>query len=405
MANVHQVNTFSFRLQRKLQEHFAADPTGWSFFKYAAKWFFMKLRRKGNELFIRQPQISDNGDLVKIAVKITGGLGDYIVLGRILKNLLAVIENAECYIFVPNTEYAEWIFKNVPEVKEIYPEIFWDKCRQNCDCSLFLNTFVFFDEQNVNIQKIKKVAPRLLEIFSNTVRNHSIWTIYIENHPVLDGAFARQAVVLGYNRYSFINHCLGIQCSGYSFDLPLCNEEAMSVAAKFPQYVTVNAGFDHQFVISSRFATKCYPVEYWEALVKLIKDNFPRIGVVQIGGKNSPSINGCDIHYEKKLSLSQSAGILKKSLLHIDIEGGLVHICAALGTKCAVLFGPTSKKYFSYTKNLNILAGECHDCWWATERWMECCPGKKERNECMYKLMPELVFEKIKPELDKFNNL
>lgn len=393
--NVFRVNTFSFRLRRKLQEHLASNPTGLSLLKYIIKWCFIKLCKKGTNLFVSPPQIPIENNIVKIAVKITGGLGDYIVLGRVLKDLLTFIGNSEFYIFVPNTKYAEWLFQNMPEVKEVYPEHLLDKCLQYFDCCLHLNTLVFFNEQHINVQKIKKTAPRLLEVFDNTVRKRRNWNIFIDNHPVLDGAFARQVVALGYNRYSFIHHCLGIPNSGNSFNIQYSDEEAKVVADKFKHYITLNTGFDHQFVIGSRFATKCYPVKYWETLVGLVKKRYPELGIIQIGGKNSPTIKGCDVHYENKLSLSLSAGVLKKSLLHIDIEGGLVHLCAALGTKCVVLFGPTSKKYFAYPENINIQVGECHNCWWASERWMECCPQGLDVPQCMYQLLPETVYEHI----------
>ena len=389
------VNTFSYRLKRKLSEHLSHDRTGWSFMKYAIKWLFAKSCKKTAEVCQESPVIAANDNRVQIAVKITGGLGDYIVLARVLRDLCNYVGNVEYHIFIPNIKYAEWVFSAVPYVKAIYPEFFIDKCKQNCDCVLYLNSFAFFDEQNVNIEKIKTVAPLLLELFANSVKNRRPWNIFIDNHPVLDGAFARQAIALGYNRYNFIHHCLEIPTSGNLFDIPTSDDEARIVSNNFKQYITINTGFDHQFVIGSRYATKCYPVKYWEALVKMIKNDYPNVGIIQIGGKNSPSINGCDIHYENKLPLQQSAGILKNSLLHIDIEGGLVHLCATLGTKSLVLFGPTSKKYFAYDGNINLQMGECCDCWWASECWMEHCPKKFEYPQCMHQLQPEKVYSYV----------
>lgn len=389
------VNTFSYRFKRKLNEHLSHDRTGWSFLKYSIKWIFSKSHKKTIEICLDQPVIPRSDCNVQIAVKITGGLGDYIVLGRVLRDLSNYVGKLECYIFVPNTKYAEWVYENIPGVKTIYPDFFIDKCKKDCDCILYLNSFSFFDEQNINLEKIHRVAPRLLEVFANSVKNRRPWNIFIDNHPVLDGAFARQVVALGYNRYSFIHYCLGIPNTGNLFDVRFSDEEVKVVFDKFNYYITINTGFDHQFVIGTRFATKCYPVEHWEALVKLIKEEYPQLGIVQVGGKNSPFINGCDIHYENQLSLSHSAGLLKNSLLHIDIEGGLVHLCAALGTPSLVLFGPTSKRYFAYDENINLNTGECSDCWWASECWMEHCPKGFDSPQCMYQLYPEKIYSQI----------
>jgi ADP-heptose:LPS heptosyltransferase len=48
--------------------------------------------------------------------------------------------------------------------------------------------------------------------------------------------------------------------------------------------------------------------------------------------------------------------------MHIDDEGGLVHMATALGTKCAVLFGPTPVGIFGYEQNINICADTCKEC-------------------------------------------
>ncbi len=391
-----RVNTFSYRLKRKLREHLSHDRTGLSFLKYSIKWLFSKSCQK--TVICREEEqavITAVDDRVQIAVKITGGLGDYIVLGRVLKDLFNYVGNLEYHVFVPNTKYAHWVFKHIPGIKAVYPEIFLDKFKVNFDCVLYLNSFAFFDEQHINIKKVHKIAPLLLDVFAQTVRQRRSWNIFIDNHPVLDGAFARQAVSLGFNRYNFIHHCLGIPNSGNLFDIQYSEEYAKVVSEQFKHYITINTGFDHQFVIGSRLATKCYPPEYWESLVKLIKDRCPELGIVQVGGKNGPAIKGCDIHYENKLSLPESAGILKNSLLHIDIEGGLVHLCSALGTKSLVLFGPTSKRYFAYDENINLQFGECSDCWWASECWMDHCPKGLNVPECMYQLLPEKVCEHV----------
>lgn len=366
-----------------------------SILKYSVKWLLAKSCKKTVELCQRVPIIAPVEDHVQVAVKITGGLGDYIVLGRVLKDLQRYVGHLNYYIFVPNVKHAEWVFKEVPGVKGYYPEMFFDKCKVDCDCALHLNNFVFFDEQNINISKLKKISPVLLDVIAKTVISRQPWNLFIENHPVLDGAFARQAVALGYNRYNFVHSCLGIPNSGNLFELQIALDEVKKVSSKFKKYITINTGFDHQFIISSKYATKCYPNEYWEELVQLIKDGLPGIGVIQIGGKNSACIKGCDIHCEGKLSLAQSAGILKSSLLHVDIEGGLVHVCAALGTKCLVFFGPTSKKYFAYDENINLQSGECSDCWWASERWMERCPHRYPVAQCMYQLQPEKAYSAI----------
>ena len=82
--------------------------------------------------------------------------------------------------------------------------------------------------------------------------------------------------------------------------------------------------------------------------------------------------------------------LLKNSIVHIDIEGGLVHIATQLGTKCVVLFGPTIKEYYGYEQNINIQAGGCHNCWGLYSD-VNRCARSMEEPECMYSITPELV--------------
>ena len=84
------------------------------------------------------------------------------------------------------------------------------------------------------------------------------------------------------------------------------------------------------------------------------------------------------------------AHVLKNTLFHLDIEGGLVHIATQLGTKCIVLFGPTVKEYYGYEENINISVGTCHNCWGLYTDVNRCARGMAEP-ECMYSIQPELV--------------
>ena len=88
------------------------------------------------------------------------------------------------------------------------------------------------------------------------------------------------------------------------------------------------------------------------------------------------------------------AWILKGSVLHVDIEGGLVHVASQLKTKCAVLFGPTPIQYFGYENNINITRGNCQNCYGMYLDINACARDMKEP-ECMYKILPEDVMDEI----------
>lgn len=377
------------------------DSTGLSFLKYAVKYLALKSCRYLAQASPSQPLEPLPERYVNMAVCITGGLGDAIIQARLIRDIAARCPRTHFYLFLPVPGQGDWIFRNQNGVKAVLPLELFDYYREYlCDCALVLNTFAVFNEEHFNAEKIRGMEPELLKLFASTHKKRGPWDIYIDNHPVMDGAFARQATALGFNRYDFQAEMLGIPIPEPALNLPLDFVKAEEIQKEHPRYVTVNTGFDQNFIISTRTATKCYPVTAWSELVRLIKAEFPSLAVIQVGGGNSPAVPGTDRNLAGKTSLAESAAILKGSLLHIDIEGGLVHVCASLGIRCAVLFGPTDRRYFGYPQNINLRDEECSECWWASESWMEYCPKKKMEPECMKRLTPERVLTAIRPELN-----
>ena len=84
--------------------------------------------------------------------------------------------------------------------------------------------------------------------------------------------------------------------------------------------------------------------------------------------------------------------ILKNSLLHVDIEGGPVHLASQLGTKCVVLFGAIEVDFLKYTQNINIVSEVCSPCYFAWDTDSQCLLGGKEPL-CMLSITPQKVFD------------
>lgn len=102
-------------------------------------------------------------------------------------------------------------------------------------------------------------------------------------------------------------------------------------------------------------------------------------------------IENADVHLLGK-NLELVKYILKNSLLHIDCEGGLVHLASQLGTKCVVLFGATDVDYYSYRQNINLVAEICTPCYMAWSSGSECLLKSKEP-PCMLSITPQKVCE------------
>lgn len=156
-------------------------------------------------------------------------------------------------------------------------------------------------------------------------------------------------------------------------------------------YITVNFGNGDSE--GAEGIAKSWSKDSFEKVIAWVKKTYQDINVIQLGGKNAAHLIGAD-----KVVLGKDFRlvfhILKHSLLHVDIEGGLVHIATQLGTKCIVLFGPTVLHYYGYEQNINIRAGECRECWGLYSNVNKCARDLAEP-ECMKRITPEMVTDAI----------
>lgn len=154
-------------------------------------------------------------------------------------------------------------------------------------------------------------------------------------------------------------------------------------------FVTVHNGFDTNFVIAGQRATKCYP--HFAEVATGLKAARPDLIVVQIGTTTSDPMPGVDLNLIGQTSLREVAGLLRATALHLDNEGGLVHLAACYGRRSLVVFGPTPSDYFGYPHNINVDPVRCGGCWWIDELWMDRCPRGMAQPECMFTQPPERI--------------
>lgn len=164
------------------------------------------------------------------------------------------------------------------------------------------------------------------------------------------------------------------------------------------RFITFNTGFgefsgkpgDKNFV-----CLKSWPKAYWTEFVK-------KIGVpcVQIGGGPSCEIIPGALNLVDRITIQESAEVIRKALFHVDMEGGLPILAQHVGKKSVVLFGPTAIEQQGRSFNLNLSARACTPCYewkgatrtvlYAKKSDLKC--GQK----CMKSLKPEYVISEIK---------
>jgi ADP-heptose:LPS heptosyltransferase len=369
------------------------DWTGRLLLKRTANWALLRAWRTIGRPNPPRPEqfVAVDANTVSVAVQVSGGIGDYVVIARVLRDLAAHSPALRFHVFCHSPENGRWVFDSLPCVEGVFDVMFFSMVRQQYDCALIANEFICADEAHLRLARITRLAPRFAQAIAHSMKARKRWDVYIEHHPRMDGAFAHTAVALGFNRYTFLHSFLGLTPGPLSLPLACDDTIADELSARFGRWITINTGFDVTFQTTARTATKCYPAQHWRRFVAAFKEKCRDVAVVQIGAKTSVSIPGVDEDLVSATTLAQAAAILSRATVHVDNEGGLVHIAASLGRRSIVLFGPTSLKFFGYPGNINLTSEVCGDCWWADDRWMDRCPQGYEKPKCLLELDPERV--------------
>jgi ADP-heptose:LPS heptosyltransferase len=208
----------------------------------------------------------------------------------------------------------------------------------------------------------------------------------------MDEAFIRKAGFEGINRYTALGHNGIFDLDDQKTSISM-NEsyEDLFKDLHLDQYITFNRSAA-KIPGEDKEQTKIWPREHYQDFISEFKKRFSGIEVVQIGDRETDRFDCADRHYLGE-DMELVKYILKHSLFHLDCEGGLVHIATQLGTKCIVLFGPTSSQYFGYEQNINISSEICGDCRGIAADWQVHCYRKQDKLICMRSITAERVLE------------
>lgn len=326
-----------------------------------------------------------------VAILVSGGIGDYIVVARFLRDLAAEVEEFRFDIYCSSPAVAQWTFSPLPGFNKIYGHSAFGRLQARYPLALRVHHLIELWLRDADWGVLSK-HERLVRACLRITRQQGDFAPLISRHPHLDNELANMAVSRGYRRETLLQGMAGVKYGGAAFPLPFA-PEAVARHRLPERYVTINNAVDTNFIITGSAPTKSYP--HWDALVEALKQRYPDISVVQIGSNGSSPIHGIDVSVVGKTTLPEAAAIVGGALLHIDHEGGLVHIAASLGTISVVIFGPTSFDYFAYPQNINMRPPVCGNCWWIEANWMDICARGEERPPCMYQQSPEAVLEAL----------
>lgn len=338
---------------------------------------------------------------INVGFLLVGGLGDIVVLANYIYKFRKKYddENIRIDVFIHNSYgSSKIIFYEGYMIDHLYEEKNYESRFRDYD--LFIKISRYPDIKRRDCNKIISMMPELFEYISLCERFRTENARFYTNAGVTDGQGAILSIIDGKKRISQpdIYNFFGIT-EKYEYDIPIM-EDSMTylndINLKPGCFITINRGVDTNYNGDS---VKLWPYGYYNMLIKLIKKKYPGIVLVQLGASHdrSETFEGIDMDLVGKTNLEQVKVLLKHALVHIDGEGGMVHLRHALGGgKSVVMFGPTSAEFFGYSENENIVGNGCDTwCEWATKEWQKSCMRGFAFAPCMVSITPERVMDSV----------
>lgn len=352
------------------------------------------LRAEPNPAPTDDDKINDD---ILVAFRITGGIGDHLLAARYIRDLLSAVGDFRFDIYSSQPAEAQWIFSSFSQFNQCFDEYFsWDRNVARYPLAIYVTMFVCVYNESAQWRRLSKENRRLVNICKKIVQFQTDIDFIVDHHPRTDGLLGRKAVYMGRTRKDFAHEMSGIAYGGDRLAL----QPGAGALEKFglpnKRYITIHNGFNkiqEHLVGKGKAATKCYP--RFDELVTLLRQRFPALPIVQLGTQTSAVIKGADFNLKDLTTLPETAEIIRGSVFHIDVESGLVHLAACLGTKSCVIFGPTDHEFFAYQGNVNVAPSFCGGCWWTSDDWLSNCPRGFAEARCMSEQSPQAVLEAI----------
>lgn len=336
---------------------------------------------------------------LKVLVHIKGGIGDVVMARVLVKKLREVLPQAQLFFAydhksVVNMVFSDGLIDGFVSTKYL-PENF-DLVISGCH-------FLMFD--HYNRERLEKLAPQFIPAFEQGLSVQACFKPFATYTPYLDGQLAEIAIAHGGSRITNLGWFTGLDIdqndpAPITLDSGLSSKVLNKLGLVNLSYITIHDGLNLNTAFSHGNLTRNWPKAYWKELVRLIKQPFPSIKIVQIGAKTSTPFDFVDISLVGKTTVADLPYILKNSLLHIDGESGMVHLANFTLTPCIVLYGPSKSAYLGYARNTNIEAPFCGGCMNIAKNWMtQCILGYPPEKQCLATITPQMVFEAVSKRL------
>lgn len=343
----------------------------------------------------------------KIALIAYGGMGDFLIEENWLYHLADKFKipdgSVDIYVEERSLFMAQNIWSDCQYIDKIVGErLGYDTLRKEREYDLVIRICIVPFIQSYDGEKLAYTNPELLDYvlrlakygFNNynfgfchaTFFYKTIWKIFKNNKSKNYYSFCDVFGDLGVDENFLIPFKTKIDEDDY----------LTRVGIEDKLFITLNTGHNKDYV--NMHSTRIWGLAKWNKLAKMLQEKYNESIVVQIGSGGHENeyihadicLNGCTTFEEMKV-------LMKRACVHVDYDGGLVHVRHILkGGPSVVLFGPSRVEQHRYTENICIRKDVCPEpCEWSTEDWLTDCPKKFTTLKCMDSIKPEDVLKAV----------
>ncbi len=347
-----------------------------------------------------------------IAIIFYGGLGDYIIGKNWLYHLNEYVDlsqaRIDAYFSEGALENAQAVFSDSDLIREIYPVDTTNPDLVSGDYQLVMSFSIFpmvryMDPQSLFIRS-HKLYEYVCDLWKfgaeHYVRGFFASPDFYKTVSSLFRAFPGMKYHALYDVLKNLNEPEEYHCS-YPINIDE-NSYLEDLGLEKGKYITVNTGANAEYL--RKPSTRTWQYSNWISLISILRERIPDdYKIVRMGLATSESVETeADIDLCGRTSVEQAKVLLKNARLHIDYEGGLVHLRHVLdGGASVVLHGPTSIERYGYQENIPIRSVECPKaCEWSCRDWLVICHNNEKPNACMQTISAEDIAKCVLSELE-----
>ena len=357
--------------------------------------------RQDCSIFLEEAFTSENGRMhsyqhskQNLLVNFSGGFGACVIYKKIMESFIRLAPRICIDVFASRgVDFLRFLYADTPQVRQIELNL---GVRYQSQMEHYAAAISFYGHAlHVDVLQHTDAFPEALEDVLQRLQQETSQENPSYKIPIYTSIY--RTIFQGGTVYDRLSYHGIIPISDKHVHIPEDAEARMEMQdAHLGTYVTLN--FGNGIAGNAKAVAKSWTKERFEKVIQILHDADPELQILQLGEARASRLSGAR-HDFLGARWPLVAQILVHSKLHIDIEGGLVHLATQMGTKCLVLFGATPVEYYGYPENINLHVGTCHGCYGLYEDVNRCARDLAEP-ECMYSITPKMVADAARTYLD-----